>query len=72
MEQIEKSLEDITRSEWIAFRWVEIPPSMGDEDERIFRTAGRRTPDEAYDAMEQWEMTADERDCRLEDEGSLQ
>lgn len=66
MEQIEKSLEDITRSEWIAFRWVEIPPSMGDEDERIFRTAGRRTADEAYQTMMEWDETAEEREIKPE------
>lgn len=61
MEQIEKKLEDITRAEWVKFRWAEIPQSMGDEDERMFRTNGRRTPDESYQALEEWEMTADER-----------
>ena len=60
MEQIEKKLEDITRAEWVKFRWVEIPQSYGD-DERMFITQGLRTPDEAYQALEEWEMTADER-----------
>lgn len=62
MDQIEKALEAITRDEWIRYRWVEIPPSMGDEDERMFRTAGRRTPDEAMAAMEEWDVTTEERD----------
>jgi hypothetical protein len=60
MEQI-KPLEQITRQEWIAFRWQEIPPTMGDDDERTFRSVGRRTPDEAYEAMETWDTTAEER-----------
>jgi hypothetical protein len=64
---MEKSLDQITRREWIAFRWVEIPPVMGDDDERVFRTAGKRTPDEAYQALEEWEVTAEDRDA-VEDE----
>ena len=64
MEQIEKKLEDITRKEWVTYRWIEIPPVMGDsDDERVFRSAGRRTPDEAYQALEEWEMTAEDRGC---------
>jgi hypothetical protein len=63
---IEKKLEDITRTEWIAYRWVEIPPTMGDNGERMFRTDGRRTPSEAYEAMEEWEMTAEEREYDIE------
>lgn len=69
---MEKNLTEITREEWIAFRWVEIPPSMGDEDERMFRVAGRRTPDEAMQAMEDWEVTAEARECQLDEKGELQ
>jgi hypothetical protein len=58
---MEKMLNEITRQEWIAFRWAEIPPQFGDSDERIFRTVGKRTPTEAYEALQEWEMTADER-----------
>lgn len=58
----EKNLSEITRSEWIAFRWVEIQPTMGDDsDERVFTKNGRRTPDEAAQAMEEWDLTAEER-----------
>jgi hypothetical protein len=67
MEQIEKKLEDITRKEWVAYRWVEMPPIYGDDDERMFRTAGKRTPSEALQALEEWEVTAEDRDC-VEDE----
>ena len=66
---MEKKLEDITRSEWIAFRWVEIPPTMGDDGERMFRDDGRRTPDEAMQAMENWEVTAEARECELDEKG---
>lgn len=61
-----KELSKITRQEWVAFRWIEIPPVMGDDDERMFRTAGRRTPDEAYSAMEEWEVTEEDRDIQEE------
>jgi hypothetical protein len=61
MDQIIKKLDDITRKEWIAYRWIEIPPTMGDDGEREFIQKGKRTPDEAYQAMEEWDMTADER-----------
>jgi len=69
---MEKALQDITRSEWIAFRWEEIPPTMGDDNERMFRDAGRRTPDESYQAMMEWDETADERDTELEEKGPVQ
>ena len=69
---MEKNLTEISRDEWIAFRWVEIPPSMGDDDERMFRPAGRRTPDEALQAMEEWEVTAEARECQLDEKGELQ
>jgi hypothetical protein len=68
-----KVLQDITRQEWVAYRWIEIPPVMGDDDDRSFRTDGRRTPDESYQAMEEWDMTAEERDIEPEEEkGSIQ
>ena len=57
---MEKNLNDITRKEWVTWRWVEAPQSMGDE-ERIFITNGHRSPDEAYQALEEWEMTAEDR-----------
>ena len=70
---IMKRLEDITRKEWVSYRWVEIPPTMDDSgDERVFRTNGRRTPDEAYSALEEWEVTAEDRDCELDKKGNIQ
>jgi hypothetical protein len=64
---MEKKLDEITRKEWVAYRWVEAPQSMGDED-RIFITQGRRTPDEAYQALEEWEVTAEDRGVDVEPE----
>jgi len=59
---MEKGLSEITRSEWIAFRWIEIEPTMGDDsDERMFQTEGKRTPDEAAQAALDWDSTAGER-----------
>jgi hypothetical protein len=60
---MEKNLSEITRSEWIAFNWVEINPTMGDggSDERVFTANGKRTPTEAAQAMEEWDVTAEER-----------
>lgn len=45
------------------------------DDERVFRSAGRRSPDEAYQALEEWEMTAEDRGVDVEPEpekGSVQ
>ncbi len=58
---MEKRLSEITSAVWIAFRWVEAPQAMEDED-RIFITDGKRTPDEAAQAAEDWDMTAEERE----------
>lgn len=62
---MEKKLSEITRAKWIAYRWTEIPPVMGDDSERVFMSNGKRTPDEAYQAMEEWDVTADERDAEI-------
>jgi hypothetical protein len=67
---MEKNLTEISREEWIAFRWAEAPGSFGDE-ERVFITQGRRTPDEAMQAMEDWEVTAEARECKLDEKGEL-
>jgi hypothetical protein len=59
-----KELQDISRQEWVAYRWIEIPPVMGDSDEeRMFRSVGHRTPDESYQALEEWVVTAEDRGC---------
>ena len=59
---MEKLLQDITRAEWIKYRWIEAPGSFGDSDnERLFLRGSLRTPDEAYQAMEEWDTTAEER-----------
>ena len=56
---MEKKLSEIIRSEWIAFQWMDIT-QMGDEERKFLRGFGR-TPDEAMQAMEEWDMTAEER-----------
>ena len=55
---MEKKLSEITRAEWIALRWIETT-SQGDE--RTFMAEDRRTPDEALQAAEEWDQTAEER-----------
>jgi hypothetical protein len=55
---MQKKLSQITRAEWIAIIWLE----CGEEDgERLFMANGKRTPDEARQAMEDWDETAEER-----------
>jgi len=54
-----KVLSEITRAEWIKFQWIDIT-EIGDE-ERFFVQSYARTPDEAAHAMEEWDMTAEER-----------
>ena len=58
---MEKNLSDITREEWIVFNWIEAEASMGDDD-RVFMAMGKRTPDEAAQAAEDWDTTAEERE----------
>ena len=58
---MEKKLSEITRAEWIGIRWIEADQAMGD-DERIFIDNGKRTPDEAAQAAEDWDMTVEERE----------
>ena len=59
---MEKKLSEINRAEWIAFRWIETEPTFGDdEDDRVFMDQGKRTPDEAAQAAEDWDSTALER-----------
>lgn len=53
-----KNLSDITRAEWISFHWMEDTP--GETDRRFVRSF-RRTPEEAAQAMDDWDATAEER-----------
>jgi len=55
---MEKKLSEITRQEWIVWNWLESTP---DEEDRIFVRGYKRTPDEAAQAMEEWDSTAEER-----------
>ena len=57
---MQKNLSEITREEWIALDWEEAT-SMGDSD-RTFMATGKRTPDEAAQAAEDWDMTAEARE----------
>lgn len=57
MEQVEKKLSEITRKEWIRFQWVDIT-QMGDQERYMLR-GYKRTPDEAMEAMEQWDSVQD-------------
>jgi hypothetical protein len=65
---MEKKLLEITRSEWIGWQWIE-SQSMG-EEERTFLRGFRRTPDEAAQAMEDWDSTAEERESIAKNENS--
>lgn len=61
MEQIEKKLSEITRKEWIAWQWQEVSTSFGDEG-RVFARGDKKAPDEARQAMEDWDSTEEERE----------
>lgn len=56
---MDKPLSQITRNEWIAFQWRDAT-QMGDA-ERMMEMGFARTPDEAMQAMEEWDLTAEER-----------
>lgn len=55
-----KAISDITRKDWICFQWNECT-ELGDDDRMFFR-GQRRMPDEAAQAAEEWDYTADDRD----------
>jgi hypothetical protein len=59
MDEERKALSDITRKDWVAFHWQECT-EMGDND-RMFLRSFRKTPDEAAQAAEDWDRTAEER-----------
>ena len=56
---MEKPLSQISRTEWIKYQWIDVT-QMGD-DERMMSQGFIRTPDESYQAMEEWEVTAEDR-----------
>ena len=58
---MKKPLSDITREQWIAFDWVEVPASF-DTVERVFEADQRRTPNEACQAAMDWDSTEQERE----------
>ena len=51
---MEKKLTEITRKEWVSIRWIEVT-KMGYD--RTFVASGFRTPDEAAQAMQDWDTT---------------
>ena len=55
-----KLLSEITRKEWIKYQWVDVT-QFGDA--RKMLQIQLRTPDEAMNAMMQWDSTAEERDA---------
>ena len=63
---MEKPLSQLTRTEWIKYQWVDVT-QMGDS-ERIMLQGFLRTPDEAYQALEEWEVTAEDRGVEPEPE----
>jgi len=67
---MEKPLADITRTEWIKYQWFDAT-QMGD-DERIMGQGFLRTPEESYQAMMEWEETAEERMEPDEEKGTVQ
>jgi hypothetical protein len=56
-ESPEKNLSDITRSEWVRYNWLEVAPT---EEDRVFVQGYRRTPDEARQAAEDWDIMTEE------------
>ena len=61
---MEKPLSQISRTEWIKYQWIDVT-QMGD-DERMMSQGFIRTPDESYQAMEEWEVTAEDRGVEQE------
>ena len=52
-EQVEKNLSEITRTEWAIFKWSDI--TCVGADERRFMRGFRRSPDEATQALGEWD-----------------
>ncbi len=48
-----RALSSITREEWIIHRWIEV--TVISDQERQFIDGWMRTPDEAYQAMIEWD-----------------
>lgn len=58
MEQVEKPLSSITRFDWIKYQWQDVT-QMGDEERMLIRGYGR-TPDEQFNAMQEWDAVNEE------------
>lgn len=50
---MEKELSKITREEWIKYQWTD--STQAGDQERMFIQGYQRTPDEAFEAMMQWD-----------------
>ena len=61
------ALSDITRAMWIGYHWID-QTDMGDDD-RMFKRSFRRAPDEAAQAADDWDSTAEERGFSGTNEG---
>jgi hypothetical protein len=59
---MEKALSQLTREEWIKNNWIDVT-QMGDS-ERMMLQGMQRTPDEMYNAMMEWEETAEFREVK--------
>lgn len=53
---MEKLLSEITRTEWIKYQWIDVT-QFGDP-ERMMLQGFLRTPDESYQAIEEWDVVA--------------
>jgi len=53
---MEKKLSEITKKEWCLYQWLDTGV-MGGEDDRVFIRGFKHTPEEAMQALEQWEIT---------------
>lgn len=52
---MEKKLSEITKKEWCLYQWLD-SGTMGAVDDRVFIRGFRHTPEEAMQALEQWEI----------------
>lgn len=63
---MEKKLREITREEWIKWTWIDAT-QMGDP-ERIMQQGMQRIPDEAFEAMMQWDAVQEGLDQSIQPE----
>ena len=56
---MEKKLSELARKEWIRYQWV-LVDEFGVE-ERMMVRGPERTPDDAFEAAQEWEVFAEAR-----------